>query len=46
MNIIQSTKVSVAAVYDVKTNWLKDDIIQDIHLMRLIELYNSANYKK
>jgi len=25
MNIIQSAKVSVAAVHDVKTIWLKDD---------------------
>jgi hypothetical protein len=28
VNIIQSAKVSIAAVYDIKVIWLKDDIVQ------------------
>ncbi len=33
VNIIQSAKVSIAAVYNVKAIWLKGYIIQDIYFV-------------
>ena len=33
MDIVWPSKVNIVVVYDIKTIWLKCDIIQDIYLM-------------